>query len=91
MLDITNYQITEKIYESLNSLIYRALVKETEQSVILKVLKENYPTASELIRYKQEYTIISSLQSETVIKAYERNSLKLLILVFLPFSLEKIL
>ncbi|BAY66516.1 two-component sensor serine/threonine kinase [Calothrix brevissima NIES-22] len=65
-----DYQITQKIYESANSLVYRAILKPDNQLVILKILKENYPTSSELTRYKQEYEVTRSLNTDGVIKAY---------------------
>lgn len=61
MINIPNYQITQQIYESTNSLIYRALRNEDNQAVIFKVLKEDYPTPEELTRYRLEYEIIRSL------------------------------
>ena len=71
MQTITNYQITQQIYESANSLIYRASRNEDNQPVILKVLKEDYPTPEELTRYRQEYDITSSLANvDGVINAY---------------------
>lgn len=66
-----DYQIIQKIYESANSLVYRGIFKPNIQPVILKILKENYPTPSELNRYKQEYEITRSLKSDGVIKAYD--------------------
>jgi serine/threonine protein kinase len=57
-----DYHITRKIYESANSLVYRAILKPDNQHVILKILKENYPTPSELTRYKQEYKVTRSLK-----------------------------
>ncbi|KYC36074.1 guanylate cyclase [Scytonema hofmannii PCC 7110] len=66
----TDYQIIQKIYESANSLVYRAILKPDNQPVILKILKENYPTPSELTRYKQEYEVTRSLNTDGVIKAY---------------------
>jgi len=66
----TDYQIIQKIYESANSLVYRAILKPYNQPIILKILKENYPTPSELTRYKQEYEITRSLNTDGVIKAY---------------------
>ncbi|MCC5610687.1 AAA family ATPase [Nostoc sp. CHAB 5834] len=71
METITGYQITAKIYESDNSLVYRAILNHNHQPVILKILKENYPTPSELIRYKQEYEITCYLKLDGVIKAYD--------------------
>ena len=71
MINIPNYQITQQIYESANSKVYRALRDEDNQTVILKVLKENYPTPAELTRYQQEYDIVCHLVDlKGVVKAY---------------------
>jgi serine/threonine protein kinase len=70
MINIPNYQITKQNYESANSLVYRALRDENNQAVILKVLKEDYPTPAELTRYRQEYDITRYLADlEGVVKA----------------------
>ena len=66
-----NYQIIEKIYESTNSLVYRAILQTNNQPIIVKALKEKYPTPSELTRYKQEYEITRSLNVDNIIKAYD--------------------
>ena len=68
---IADYQIISKIYESANSVVYRAVSDSSKQAVILKVLKEDYPTPSELTRYKQEYEITRSLEIEGVIEVYD--------------------
>jgi predicted ATPase/serine phosphatase RsbU (regulator of sigma subunit)/tRNA A-37 threonylcarbamoyl transferase component Bud32 len=70
MLNIPNYQIGTQIYESANSLVYRGVRKKNNQPVILKVLKEDYPTPEELTRYRQEYEITKSLNLEGVIATY---------------------
>ncbi|HEY9596601.1 MAG TPA: serine/threonine-protein kinase PknK, partial [Cyanophyceae cyanobacterium] len=70
MSAIANYQIVSKIYESANSLVYRAIDQVSNRPIILKVLKKDYPTPSELTRYKQEYEITRSLKIDGVIKAY---------------------
>ncbi|MDY6805697.1 MAG: ATP-binding sensor histidine kinase [Cyanobacteriota bacterium] len=67
---IEGYQITDSIYDSVNSQIYRAIRKKDKQGVIIKVLRSDYPSASELTRYKQEYEITRKLGREGVIKAY---------------------
>ena len=69
MTTILNYQITEKIFESANSLVYRGQSNEDNQSVILKVLKEDYPSPEKLTHYRQEYEITRDLKIEGVIKA----------------------
>jgi predicted ATPase/signal transduction histidine kinase/tRNA A-37 threonylcarbamoyl transferase component Bud32 len=70
MITLKGYQITDLIYESVNSQIYRAIREENKQGIILKVLRSDYPTAAELTRYKQEYEITRKLNLEGVIRAY---------------------
>lgn len=70
MLKIDGYQILTQIYNSAKSEVYRAIRQSDDQRVILKVLKQDYPTASELTRYKQEYELIRTLNQDGVIKAY---------------------
>jgi predicted ATPase/GAF domain-containing protein len=71
MLTFPDHQILAQIYQSNNSLVYRSIRTLDGQPVILKLLKLGYPTPSELTRYKQEYEIVSSLQLEGVVKAYD--------------------
>lgn len=71
---MTHYQIDHKVHDSDNSLVYRGTIypdgQPTGQTVILKILKADYPTPAAIIRYKQEYDIVRSLHSERVIRAY---------------------
>ncbi|MEG4626899.1 AAA family ATPase [Microcoleus sp. w1-18aA5] len=71
MLTLPGVEITELIYESANSLVYRALRQPDNQPVVLKILKENYPTPQELARYRTEYKITQSLNLSGCIKAYD--------------------
>jgi predicted ATPase/signal transduction histidine kinase/CheY-like chemotaxis protein len=70
MLTLPNYQILTQIDESPNSLVYRAVRNQDNQAVILKVLKQDYPTPEELTRYRQEYQITKSLNLKGVVKTY---------------------
>ncbi len=92
---IADYQIIGNIYESRNSLVYRAQSKVNNRSVILKVLKQDYPTPSELTRYKQEYEITGSLKIEGAIKVYDlipyENTLAIVLEDFGAKSLELLL
>lgn len=95
MSTITDYQIIAKVYESANSLVYRALSHADDRSVILKVLKKDYPNPSELTRYKQEYEITRSLNIKGAISAYElfpyENSLAIVLEDFGGQSLDFLL
>jgi predicted ATPase/signal transduction histidine kinase/CheY-like chemotaxis protein/tRNA A-37 threonylcarbamoyl transferase component Bud32 len=70
MITLPGYHVLTQIYESANSVVYRGIREEDYTAVILKVLKEDYPTPNELTRYKQEYEITRSLNTDGVVKAY---------------------
>ncbi|MBD2016290.1 AAA family ATPase [Microcoleus sp. FACHB-53] len=70
MNTITNYQIIDKIHESANSLVYRGILTQNNQPIILKILQAEYPNPSVLTRYKQEYEITRSLTLDGVVKVY---------------------
>ncbi|WP_017315697.1 trifunctional serine/threonine-protein kinase/ATP-binding protein/sensor histidine kinase [Mastigocladopsis repens] len=70
MINVPGYQILAQIYESANSLVYRGIREQDNKVVILKVLKEDYPTPEELRRYKQEYCITCHLNCNGAIQAY---------------------
>ncbi|HEY9596374.1 MAG TPA: serine/threonine-protein kinase, partial [Cyanophyceae cyanobacterium] len=70
MISLPQVAVTAKIYESANSVVYRGIREGDHTPVILKVLKEDYPTPAELTRYKQEYEITRSLNLDGVVKAY---------------------
>lgn len=67
---IADCQLVEHLYESANSTVYRGQRKTDSHPVILKVLKEDHPSATELTRYRQEYEITRSLELEGVIQVF---------------------
>lgn len=70
MIALAGVAIQSKIYESSASLVYRAIRLQNERSLIVKMLKLDYPSPQELTRYRQEYQITRSLNLEGVVKAY---------------------
>lgn len=70
MFHLPGYQISAKIYESANSIVYRGHQEQTGRPVILKLLQGDYPTPEAIARYKLEYEITSNLPLSGVIKAY---------------------
>lgn len=70
-MNIPNYEVLEKIHDSDKTSVFRALRKNDNQAVILKILKTDYPNAEQLIRYRQGYEITRILSGvEGVVKAY---------------------
>ncbi|AFY81872.1 AAA family ATPase [Oscillatoria acuminata] len=104
MLTIPGITVQTQIYESANSLVYRGIRESDHQRIILKILKENYPTPYELARYRTEYQITQSLNVPGVVKVYDLQTYQNTLVMFLedfgaeslkhwinqrPFSLEE--
>ena len=87
MIRMTGYWIHEHIYESLNSLVYRGHREKDGHAVILKVLKVDYPSPEERIRYHQEYEMTRSLNLEGIIRDYSLEKYQnTLVIVFEDFG-----
>ena len=66
MISIPGYDVKETICESDTSLILRAGRIEDAQLVVLKVMRNAYPSIVEMTRYKQECKILSTLNRLSV-------------------------
>ncbi len=92
MITLPRIAVQGKIYESSASVVYRG-IRDDGSAIILKMLKQDYPSPKELIRYRQEYQIIRLLNLEGVVTAYSlQNYQRTLIILLEDFggeSLEK--
>ena len=73
MVTLPGIAIQAKIYESLNSLVYRG-TRADGLAVIVKLLKQDYPSPQEITRYRQEYDITHSLNLPGVVRAYDQQT-----------------
>src|SRR5688572_26279674 len=71
MITFPGFTVIAQIHESANSLVYRGLRQFDQQPIILKLLKEDYPTPSQLFHYRQEYETLRTLNLEGVVKVYD--------------------
>ena len=71
MVSLAGYEDLLQIHDNANSQVYRARRVDNGQPVILKFLKQDYPTSEQIRRYKQEYHLTFQLNSPGIIKAYE--------------------
>ena len=80
------YQINNRLYESPETIIYRAYIKQKCQHVILKCLKR--PSSSlKKSSFKREYEIINALNVEGMIQTYGIETIdKILTIVFEDFG-----
>jgi serine/threonine protein kinase len=82
MIALAGITIQDKIYESANSLVYRGITDDG-LAIVIKVLKQDYPSPQELTRYRQEYQITRSLDLEGVVKAYSQRDCQRTIVMLL--------
>ncbi|WP_437567104.1 trifunctional serine/threonine-protein kinase/ATP-binding protein/sensor histidine kinase [Sorangium sp. So ce542] len=71
MLTISGYQAIAKIYESGNSVVYRGRRAGDGRPVVLKLLRSDYPSQTELTRYRHEYAVLRNLEAPGVVRALD--------------------
>ena len=67
---ILSYQAIEVIYQSDRTLVYRGKNIENGQPVIMKLMGNEYPSFSELVRFRNQYTIGKNLEIKGTISTY---------------------
>ncbi|MCP4136011.1 MAG: serine/threonine-protein kinase PknK, partial [bacterium] len=70
MIEIAGYQVTEKIYESRRTEIYRGISEKDNKQVIFKTLKNEYPSQDEVASLNNEYKILNILRNPGIIQAF---------------------
>lgn len=90
--NIAQYQIDELIFESDNTLVYRGHHQSDGNRAVLKLLKQEYPAPSDLVRYQQEFRLTQELDAPGVIRVLGlekyKNSLVILLEDFDGVSLR---
>lgn len=66
-----SYKILEKLYEGVHSNIYKAIREDNNSFVIIKALKNKYPTNEEIERIEHEYNMLKNIELSSIIKCYE--------------------
>ena len=66
----TGYRITQEIYTSYKTLVYRGIRESDQKPVILKTLNTEFPTLAEITRLKHEYKILKNINLDGVAKIY---------------------
>jgi len=70
MAKLLNYQITEQLYTSFRTLVYRGIREDDRLPVIIKLLHQEYPTFSELLQFRNQYTIAKNLDLPSIVRPY---------------------
>ncbi|MEH2065068.1 MAG: ATP-binding sensor histidine kinase [Nostoc sp.] len=69
-VSIPGYKISEQLYNGSRTLVYRGYRDADSLLVVIKLLKNPYPTFSELLSFRNQYTIAKNLNSPLIIQTY---------------------
>ncbi|MEG5001747.1 trifunctional serine/threonine-protein kinase/ATP-binding protein/sensor histidine kinase [Microcoleus sp. B4-D4] len=65
---LSGYQITEQLYAGTRTLVYRAIRTSDGQPVVIKLLQNEYPNFTELLQFRNQYTIAKNLKFHSIIQ-----------------------
>ncbi|WP_329608467.1 serine/threonine protein kinase [Nostoc sp. CMAA1605] len=92
-LNIPGYKVSEALYQGSRTLVYRGVREIDSLPVVIKLLRNPYPTFSELLQFRNQYTIAKNLQQAEIIKTYSleiyKNSYALVMEDFGGISLKE--
>ncbi|WP_228061764.1 trifunctional serine/threonine-protein kinase/ATP-binding protein/sensor histidine kinase [[Phormidium] sp. LEGE 05292] len=69
LFNLTEYRITEQIYNGSRTLVYRGY-RQDGKPVAIKLLKNPYPSFSEIVQFRNQYTIAKNLNSPLIVQTY---------------------
>ena len=67
---LTGYQTLDRIYSGNRTLVYRGTRLSDKRPVGIKVLHSEYPSFSELVQFRNQYTIAKNLNLPGIIETY---------------------
>ncbi|WP_445248867.1 trifunctional serine/threonine-protein kinase/ATP-binding protein/sensor histidine kinase [Microcoleus sp. OTE_8_concoct_300] len=67
--NLSGYLITEKLYVGTRTLVYRGIRTRDQYPVVVKLLRNEYPTFNELVQFRNQYTIAKNLDFPHLVKA----------------------
>jgi len=69
LVNIPGYRISEELYNGSRTIVYRGY-RDDSLPVVIKLLKNPYPSFSELVQFRNQYTIAKNLNSPLIIQTY---------------------
>ncbi|MEH2193936.1 MAG: AAA family ATPase [Nostoc sp.] len=67
---IPQYQLIEKLYAGSRTVVYRGIREADHLGIVVKLLQRGYPTFSELLQFRNQYTIAKNLDNPGIIRPY---------------------
>jgi predicted ATPase/signal transduction histidine kinase len=66
--EIPGYTVVEQLYCGSRTAVYRAIATAQQRPVVIKVLRSEYPNFSELLQFRNQYTITRNLPIAGIVK-----------------------
>ncbi|MEH1778117.1 MAG: AAA family ATPase [Nostoc sp.] len=70
MVSIPGYHLSKELYNGSRTLVYRANRETDPKSVVIKLMKTAYPSFSELVHFRNQFTIAKNLNLPGIIQTY---------------------
>ncbi|MEG4488584.1 AAA family ATPase [Microcoleus sp. D2_18a_B4] len=67
-ISIPGYRAIEQLYSGARTFVYRGFSESDNQPVVIKLLKSEYPTFSELVQFRNQYTIAKNIENSGIVK-----------------------
>ncbi|MDB9516003.1 serine/threonine-protein kinase, partial [Roseofilum reptotaenium CS-1145] len=64
---LPGYQIGQNIYEGERTLVYQGTRLSDSLNVVIKLLRNSYPSFSELVQFRNQYVISKNLNSTGIV------------------------
>ncbi len=70
LFPLTGYRFTEQIYSGNKTIVCRGIREKDQKSVIIKMMRNEYPTFHEIAQFRNQYTISKNLNLPGIVKPY---------------------
>ena len=70
-IQLPGYEIAHKIYDGTRTIVYGGTRKRDSQPVAIKILRNPYPTFTELVQFRNQYTIADNLKLPGIVRPLE--------------------
>lgn len=67
-IKLAGYQLKSKIYDGLKTIVYQGQKESNQSPVIIKICKNNYPTFTEIVQFRHQFTIANGLDVTGIVK-----------------------
>ncbi len=70
MIYIQGYHLDEELYNGSRTVVLRGIREHNQKSVVIKLLKNPYPSFNELLQFRNQYTIAKNLDIPGIVFIY---------------------